>query len=148
MIREIHRDEFPKLEVAAREFYAAARLPGEINFEVFCKNWEFFYDNKMGTIFALLTEDGSVIYGAIGCIKVPDLLTGKMIASEMFWFVREEFRGDGFLLMKAFEKWAKEQGCLYVRMMYLPQLMADSIRNIYKRMGYREIEVAFEKEVM
>ena len=146
MIRELAPSELDKLIPGAVQFYETASLPGKFNIEIFKKNWEMFFSTGIGMIFVLVDEAGEV-YGGIGCVRVPDLMTDTMIASEMFWYVMEGKRGEGMQLLRAFESWAKASGCNSMRMMHLSNVMPEELRAVYRRRGYREVEVAYEKEV-
>ena len=147
MIRELELSELGKLENGATEFYALAELPGKFDFSILKKNWEYFYGQGIGAIFALVDEKTDEIYGALGCVKVPDLITNILIATEMFWFVMDGRRGEGMKLLYEFESWAKANGCKSMRMMYLSNVMSEDVKAVYKRRGYREVETAYEKEI-
>jgi len=147
VIKELKIDELSGLEPMALSFFTEAKLPGVFNMPHFLKNWQYFYDNKMGVVIGLFDDMTGDACGAIGCICTPDLITGEPVSSEAFWYVREGCRGGGVKLLRAFEEWSKANGCICVRMMYLPGLMSDDIRDLYIRLGYREVEVAYEKRV-
>lgn len=147
MIREVKACELDKLLPAAKEFYSASGIKGDFNAELFQKNWESFLSSKMGAIFALVDDKTDKFYGAIGFIKIPDIITGLLIASEVFWYVMEGRRGEGMKLFNIYEKWAVDQGCKSIRMIHLSNIMPDELKRIYLRRGYREIEIAYEKEI-
>ena len=147
MIRKLELSELDKLSDGAEQFFVEGKIPGKFDIEIFKRNWTFFYEGNFGCIFVLIDENEKV-YGAIGCIKVPDLMTATIIASEMFWYVLNGHRGEGMKLFNAFEKWAKENGCQSIRMIHLTGLMVDELKSLYLRRGYREVETAYEKEVI
>ena len=81
----------------------------------------------------------SVVVGAIGGVKYPDMLTGRMVALEMYWFVTESCRGGigAVKLLKQFESWASESGCSHVFMVNLECSMSERLAVFYQKMGYR-----------
>lgn len=147
MIKELDVSEIYKLELIAEEFFSLADRPGKFDMDIFKRNWTLFYELGIGTIFVLADDKTDKIYGAIGCVKIPDLMTDTLIAAEMFWFVSAGKRGAGMKLFDRFEKWAKEAGCHTMKMVHMSNIMTDFLHSIYKRRGYREVEVAYEKEV-
>jgi len=143
MIRKLEIEELHKITSLAEEFFSISGITGNFDIPFFIKNWEFFLSSGMGSIFVLDGDEG--IIGGIGCIKVPDIITGKPVASEMFWYVKDGRRGDGLKLFDEFEKWADDQGCSIKRMVHLSNVMPDELKRLYSRRGYREVEIAYEK---
>lgn len=107
-----------------------------------------FISSGTGVIFYLEDDDGQIV-GGIGGIKYPCLLTGKLTAVELFWYVDKERRSGtgGVRLFDAFEEWAKAHGCAKVAMVYLPCSMPERLYAFYERRGYRLAEMHFEKEI-
>jgi GNAT superfamily N-acetyltransferase len=108
------------------------------------------YKSMMGkglaTLFVLETDEGEMV-GSLGCIVGPDLHTPRIIAVETFWFVVPEHRGDGLMLMRYFEQWAKLKGCDAVAMIHMVDSSPDSLGHVYKRRGYTKIESHYLKEL-
>ena len=86
-------------------------------------------------------------HGALGGVCVPDCHRECMVASEFFWYVKPEHRGGGIRLLKAFEKWAREQGADRIIMTHLADSMPEGLKKLYIRLGYEELETNYIKEV-
>jgi GNAT superfamily N-acetyltransferase len=93
-----------------------------------------------------LAEEADEVTGCIGGVIYPDLYSGSLVATEFFWFVREQKRGPGIRLYKAFEDWAREQGCSQIRMVHLMDSMPDKLAKFYTHFGYEPSEVHFLKQ--
>ena len=145
MIRKITKDEIPILASLGEEFYKASGLSGSFNMAHFTAQWTVLLDAGMGVIFVAF--DGETPIGVLAGIKTQDLNSGIWQAGEMAWFVTEKHRGQGIRLLKTFEAWAKEQGCKRIAMAYLCASMPETVKRIYRLLGYKEIEVTYSKEV-
>jgi GNAT superfamily N-acetyltransferase len=87
-------------------------------------------------------EDGKVV-GLIGFILANHHFSGQKYAAELMWFVEEEHRKGGIamkLLWEA-EKQAKEMGAEDM----LFTAPNESVAAIYKRFGYKPLEVTYRK---
>ena len=78
----------------------------------------------------------------------PDLYSGDLIATEFFWFVRAEVRGQGLKLYYAFEAWARARHCAQIRMVHLLDLMPERLAKVYRRLGYEPAETHYVKELI
>ncbi len=136
-------EELPKLAEKGHRFYEEGNLPGMFVPSIFVKNWTEYLSQGMGVIFAL-TKDGELL-GALGALAYPDPNDGKIVCSEMFWYVFPESRGRGLLLLNAFEDWAKEMGADRIAMVHLTRLAPDSLRKVYEHRGYHELEIHYIK---
>lgn len=145
MIRKLNIDELDKVLPIAEQFYNSTEFLSNFNIEIFKKNWIQFIESGLGVIFVL--EDENNIIGVLGGFKYPDVNSGELIATEFFWFVDADKRGNGIRLLKEFEKWAKEEDCKKIIMVYLCDLMPEKLDRVYKRLGYRRTEINYTKEV-
>jgi hypothetical protein len=137
-----------RIEELARfghEFYNEGQLPGKFVPEVFCKTWRNIYASNFGTL--LVLQSGNTIHGALGAIVFPDPNDGEFVATEMFWYVRQEHRGKGMSLYHGFEQWAREVGARRMVMVHLKDLMPEVLAKIYVRMGYKATETHYVKEI-
>ena len=144
-IIQLDLDDLDDLVDLAEEFYASSKFLDGFNKEASKKSWTNFISGGTGAIFAI--KEGDDFHGMLGVVKFPDINTGEMIACEMFWFVSKEHRGKGLLLVKAFEEWAKQEGCKKVAIAHLEDSMPDSLEKLYVRMGYALSEKTYIKEV-
>lgn len=104
-----------------------------------------FIQKGIGAMFLLVKDD--VIVGGLGCLKYPDLHSGEIFAVETFWYVLPEHRGKGLLLLNAYEKWAKDNGCVKCAMIHMIDSMPDVLERLYFRRGYELIEKHYVKEI-
>jgi GNAT superfamily N-acetyltransferase len=87
------------------------------------------------------------IVGGICIIFVESMLDGVLECSELFWYVDDEYRGKGISLLLHAEKYAKQNGAKRMIMMYLINSMPDKLEKLYTRMGFRELERSYIKEL-
>ena len=142
MIRKATTEDLPKLLNLAQEFYASSEFLEGFNLNIFVANWSNFINNDIGVIWILNEFDG-----ILGAVKYPDINSGELVATEFFWFVSPDKRGDGIKLLREFEKWAKEVGCKKIFMVYLMDSMPEEMKSVYKRYGYKPMEVHYVKEL-
>lgn len=95
----------------------------------------------------LMLEDNGILVGGLGCLKYPDLHSGELFAVETFWYVLPEHRGAGLLLLEAYEKWARDNGCVKCAMIHMVDSMPEKLEVVYKRKGYSLIEKHYVKEL-
>lgn len=88
----------------------------------------------------ILTEGGM-----IAGVSVPSPFGPYLIATELGWYLKEEYRGKGTgqELLEAFEYWAKNvAGCQAIQMSSLD----ENIGKYYEKKGYKLVEKAYIKE--
>ncbi len=138
--------DLPKIERCAEEFYAASAFLKGFDLDRFCALWKSLLESGAGVIFSFDDTDGQWA-GMLGGMAYPDIYSGAMTASEMFWFVREGHRGQGVKLYRAFEEWAREQGCKTIRMVHLADVMPERVARFYERAGFVVIETHYSKDL-
>jgi GNAT superfamily N-acetyltransferase len=138
--------DLSKLQNCAQRFYASSRFLTKFDMARFVKIWAGLLESESGVIFLLL-DNGQNAVGALGGVAYPDIYSGEMIASEMYWFVMPEYRGGGIRLYRAFEEWAKEQECLQVRMVHLLDSMPEKLERVYRHFGFTPAEVHYVKDL-
>ena len=143
MIKELDPKELPRTAEIGLKFWEEGSLPGSLKPEVFVKNWTFLLDNGMGRIFGLY-EEGQ-LSGALGAIVAPDLNDGELCATECFWFIDPDKRGNGVKLLLNFVKYAKEIGCVRVNMVHLFNEHADKLQKLYEKLGFSPVEKHYIK---
>lgn len=128
-----------------QSFYTEAKLGARFIPETFVKSWAAIIESGCGKI--ILLETGGVPIGALGFLVHRDLYDGVLTASETFWYVLPEHRGDGPRLLKAFEEHAISIGAKRIIMGYLEHLMPKVLSLYYQRLGFHPIEHTFMKEL-
>lgn len=94
----------------------------------------------------LESDDGNMV-GGLGFVVGPDLHCPRTIAVETYWYVDPEHRGDGMLLLRYLETWAKDNRCDAIAMIHLADSSPDSLEKVYRRRGYIKVESHYVKEV-
>jgi GNAT superfamily N-acetyltransferase len=121
-----------RLEVDGTKFSYAASSE---QFDIFI--------NMEGIVGFVAEVDGKVVGTIVGAVGPILFGEGKM-AQEMVWYVHEEHRGSGLRLIRAWEKYAKEQGCSIVIMC---GMAGDKSEKFYIKDGYVEIQNNFQKRI-
>lgn len=143
-IRDLGVEDLEMLARWGEPFYVEANFPGTFKPELFIENWRVILSSGFGHIFGLFK--GEVLVGTLGCLITPDLNTGDQICTEAFWFVSKENRGAGIRLLELFERWAWAQGVKRINVAHPSTPEMEKLSGLYKRRGYRAVEVHFTKE--
>lgn len=133
----------PITEMAKRFEECTEHVPVDVEYAI--KKYTSIISQGIGAMFGY--KVGDKIVGGLGCIKGDDLHYPRSIAIETFWFVLPEYRGCGMELLKAFDEWAKEEGCDYQAMIHLSDSMPDTLEKLYKFKGYKLVEKHYVKAV-
>lgn len=144
-VRPVTIEELPQVVGVGFQFFKEGDLPGGFVPDVFIRNWTSLLSEDRGVFFGLFKEDRFV--GGLGAVICPDLNNGQLMAVETFWYVQPQHRGRGLRLLREFEKWAKERGARRVAMLHLLKLHPAEMNTLYKRLGYRPVEVNYIKEL-
>lgn len=92
-----------------------------------------------GVVF--VTERDGVLVGMIGLLLFAHHLSGDLTVGELFFWVEPEHRGHGVRLLRCAERWARAMGATTMQMI----APTTAVGQFYERLGYAEIEVAYEK---
>jgi GNAT superfamily N-acetyltransferase len=139
--------DLPKIQRCAEEFYAASQFLTGFDLERFSALWKGLLESEAGVIFSFDDNDGQWA-GMLGGMAYPDIYSGVMTASEMFWYVRDGHRGQGIKLYRAFEEWARERECKVIRMVHLADVMPEKVARFYEKVGFVMIETHFSKTLL
>lgn len=93
----------------------------------------------------LYENTARVVAGLLAFIIFPHYFTGALTATEIMWYVVPEDRagGAGLQLMWEAEKEAKRMGATHMGF----TAPTSDVAEIYKRYGYKQVEVSFQKEL-
>ena len=92
----------------------------------------------------LLIED----HAMAGALVVPNFFNSdRLIATELFWWVDKDARGNGIgaRLLNGLESWAKECGAERLSMISMASL-SGSIGKLYEKAGYRQFETSYMRK--
>ncbi len=95
-------------------------------------------------IFVAHVPDGAIV-GMLGVVEFSHPLSGALAASELFWWLDPAYRGWGGWLLRRAEKWAKSRGCQTIQMVAPDD--KPLVQEMYRRVGYTAVELAFQKEL-
>ena len=99
----------------------------------------------------LLLERDNEIVGLMGITLFKSPVSSDTIANEHFWYVKQEHRGKGSLMLLARAKaWAKIKGCSYLIMnaSNAASDMHDKVCRFYERAGLKKFETSYIKEIV
>ena len=142
MIQKATIADLPEVAVLLEEFRGLSRfLDGDQR--VFIQSWTGLLNSDVGVIF--MQREAGKIVGLLGGVAYPDVNTGRLVATEFFWFVRESARGGGLRLYKDFERWAQARGCQTIQMVHLLDVQPERMERLYHRMGFSAVETHYMK---
>ena len=98
-------------------------------------------ENDIGV---LLIED----HAMAGALVVPNFFDmNRLIATELFWWVDEEARGNGAgkRLLNGLESWALSKGAERLSMIAMDAL-SESVGHLYEKSGYRKFETSYVRK--
>jgi GNAT superfamily N-acetyltransferase len=145
LIRPASVADLPRLHALAESFYASSKFLRGFELERFVSAWSHLL--AAGGVIFLLVDAGDAIAGALGGVLYPDLYSGRLVATEFFWFVDPARRGGGLKLYRAFEAWARAAGAHELRMVHLLDSMPDKLERTYKALGFAAAEIHYSKDL-
>lgn len=144
-------DDLPDYLRMCREFYEESAFYPSIEYSE--EKVHAFLLHALATLHTqavvLLYEENAKVVGMIVGFASETPFSDDKIASELAWWVDEEYRGTrGSLeLVFAYEEWAKRVGCKHATMALLPSLTNPKIEGYYERLGYKKTEISYIKEL-
>ena len=113
-IEELNSLRMEGIQKILDDTFAEKAMPRKFSWANFLNYWEFALLLPGNVLWLLVDEiDEDTVYGILGGICTPDILTDYKIAVANCWTVSKEARGKGFgwELLATFMEWAmKEQG--------------------------------------
>ncbi len=122
--------------------YLTMGYPEPFNFDLQKNLWMELLKNGTGVVFVL--PRGKDIDGILLGFYTSNLDNGEKISIEVHWYVKENKRGNGLYLLRAFEKWSKQNQC---KRIYIGG--SKSLESFYSRLGYKmkPEPVVYQKEI-
>ncbi len=145
-VKELTADEFPRIEALGHAF---AKEVGYVrfNYDTFVQLWRAVLGQGLGAFYYV--ESDNEVVGVLGASFTHEPFSGDFVASELFWFVREDKRQSrvGLDLLAHFEKDAKARGCKRIMMIHLANSKEDVLPKIFARRGYVPVETHYWKSL-
>jgi len=94
-----------------------------------------------GAIF--VSERAGIVVGMLGLLIFTHPFSGEKVASELFWWVEPDSRGDGLELMRRAENEARARGAQRMQMI-APN---EAVARIYRRKGYEYVESTYQRKL-
>lgn len=133
-IRHAHSEDIPHLVEMGRKFHDAKQ-----NKYPFCaESTARFFEGMISAGVVFIAEDGFLA----GAIAPEPSNNAYKVAHEAFWW--SEGR-SGFRLRKAFEEWAKAQGCSEVQFSHPDR--ETIVGRLLKKVGYRPATLTWSKAI-
>ena len=108
------------------------------------------YESNEGCKFFFIKKEEKIVGVLLGSITASNpLWYGTKVAFELFWYVHPDYRGtkDSIKLINDYERWAKDNGCKYITMACLANTFEKKLTFLYKKRGFKKLEVSFIKEL-
>lgn len=110
---------------------------------------ENFIDDPDKVIIILKDEDEIVGFIAALVVKNHFLLSPNSTVQELGWWVDKRYRKTraSYILLDAFAYWAKHMGANYITLGHYENETGKRLRKIYNRLGFKEVEHSYIKEL-
>ena len=144
-IRKATEEDVFDILILAKEFSREAPKTHKWNKD---KTEQFLFSALHNTNMEIFVIDvGGEIEGALVGLLSELYMSHTLQATELAWFVSKEYRGKpaSIRLVKAFEKWSKENGANQTGMGDIEGI--SSLEKLYNRLGYKRAETVYLKEL-
>lgn len=129
-------------------FMTESGYPGTFQPEHFFAFMPKMMEHNLAEFYAVKSGPGE-IQAVLGATFVPDLFSGQLVGSEVFWFADPKARGSkaGLRLFNYFELRCLARGCKSLVMAHISGLRDDALSALYERRGYSSAEQFFRKVI-
>lgn len=145
LLREAVAADVPRLQQMFAEFVASTQYARYVGNDPAYSSGllERLIANDDGAIF--VAERDGLVVGMLGLLVFQHPMSGRLVATEAFWWLDPAHRGYGVYLLRRGERWAKGRGAQTLSLM----APADKPRvaEIYEAIGYERVEVTFQKSL-
>lgn len=147
-IRRVTVEDMPRVMPLVFAFHKETLQPFGMGFNISSVEQiiKLFAENHIG----LVVEDGESLIGVIGGAIAPSFTDFKQkIFNEVIWYILPEFRGGstGVKLLKLVEDYCRNIGVNKIVMVGMFNNDIDRLANFYNKMGYKELEIHFVKDI-
>ncbi len=138
-MREARYNDIPEIVRMGKAF--AQAVGEEYDVESIAQTANELIDSEIGVI--LIDE-----HAMAGALVVPNFFhKSRLIATELFWWVDKEARGNGAgqRLLNGLESWAKSKDAERLTMVGMESL-DPRVGVLYKRAGYKKFETSYVRK--
>lgn len=147
-IRQLTADELTLAVEMGPRFFTEAKLPGTFRPEAFLAFWRSFYGQGCGRMYGAFV--GGTLVGVVGGLVTPDICTGELRCTELFWWLEPGHRSGrtALDLFAALEGWAAECECEAITFMFVHGVgNGTTLDKWYRRHGYEPLEVHYVRRL-
>jgi hypothetical protein len=145
-IKFVEADKLDSITPLAKQFWQEGNLMGNYDEASFVSNWTNLINQNIGRIIGAYR--GNKLIGILGFVASKDPNDNALVSQEMFWFVDPQYRkGEGLLLLNAYEKIATDIGVKRIGMVHLSEIHSDKLAKLYTKRGYKITETHYIKEI-
>lgn len=146
MIRHATYDDIPELIELGRA-HVAETVPHLDFYPVTVMEYATIFLNNPDCCLLVYNQDDKPVgylYGYLAGFLFNK--TQKMSAQEL-WYVRPEYRGrmGGVLLIKEYEKWAREKGAAEIHSGVVTEHVSERVSKLFGHLGFRQTGQYFKK---
>lgn len=147
MIRRMTLDDVPEVARLGALFHAKAGWD-EIAYSVDDCADSLTKFMQSSSFVGLVADDGHIVGMLAGLISPVYFNYSHISGEELFWYVADDApQMTGMKLLKAMESEVRALGCRSWQMKSLARLGGERMVRLYERMGYRQAESSFLKEL-
>lgn len=145
-IKFVEADKLDSITPLAKQFWQEGKLIGNYDESSFVANWANLINQNVGRIIGAYRNNKLI--GILGFVASKDPNDNVLVSQEMFWFVDPQYRkGEGLLLLNAYEKIATDIGVKRIGMVHLNEIHSEKLAKLYTKRGYKITETHYMKEI-
>ena len=145
MIYLLKAEEVVEISDFAHDYWVKIGLPGTFSHESFQTYWWNLIKSGNGFIMARFSDGNPV--EAIGAVVHPDIQTGELTSSTVFWYITENKGLSAGLLAAAVEKHWKALGVRHSFFSVLCNENLNTVTEFLVNNGYQLAEQQYRKVI-
>lgn len=146
----LQNDDVEEVLMLARIMHQESQTYRQFPFDdaVF-RGWLIAAVNEPKRFFCGVAEQDNEIVGAMLGVSMNMLFSSSKMASELGLFVRPAYRGGraGLKLVRAFEEWARNNGCSLITVGVSAGITDERAVKFYEKLGFEKHGVALRREI-
>ncbi len=133
----------------AKAFFEESGSVGSLQFGSFLTLWKKMISDGTAVMFGQFKSygDETMLVGVLGGVLAPNMFTGGVLASELFWYVVKEHRARGSALLREFITWGQQIGVDQLMMGHLHFAVSERVGALYDRLGFKKLETMYSMKL-